>query len=980
MSVISSGVLVVSGTTATDLEIIQEGQLSVLDEGFAKQVVLSDGGTAVVSSGGTLYICTISDGGLATVLESGFAQDVTLKQGGRFHVSSGAIAHHSIIESGAVQILFEDSVCASACVEKGGELDVKCGGFARLTDLRNGGLVHVSSGAMVASASICGLLNVDPGGYVSRSTVLDGGELRLLGEDATANRIAVSSGGALHASDGAVFFMVSTYAGAEAHLSGGCYAMMVQLNGGTLHVSDGANVTSMTVNAGGHLDVQSGGVAAYVAWTPCVGTVTVADGAEVMFTSAYSGVYCGSADTLLSSAASFESQSIGALETMCVFSGGTVSDLDVQSGGQVFVYGGGLTGKVTVAGGAEMTVNEGAELNFDLRRTSSGAGALVNDLSAIRGTPLYTLTVNGDLGFGRYAYSLADGAGDFSGSISAKNAGGEVLGALTPGEKAVFDGIEYLLILAGSELTLSVTVPDPNPPTVTDIRVTPDTPTNQDVLVTAVFSDTEGEAHGYYHLEGEEVWSDYLDGVVVTRNTTVYLKAVDTFGLESEVAEVSVTNIDKDPPVITLTADTLTPARHTTLTASTEPGVDMYYSRDGVTWTLYSGPIEVAENGAYEFTATDAVGNTGTAGIVFENIYPAAPQNPVGTEDRVSWDTVGANYYILEYSADGFEHGIRAATAGSAVDMFELPAGTYQWRVRADDSGEWATGDDIESGNEPGTAEVVRSDSDGEGDIFFATPDGVWDDLYAAMHAGSKNDWSGTGEIVSATGRGRIHNLYFGSDDLNVLYLTDGGNGDALFIDDAYTELPEGVTAQSRLAKIREIRAGAGNDIVDLTSQEFEYTGPGMTIRGGDGNDTIWANKGFNMLFGDAGNDRIAGASGADLIAGGTGDDSLHGGGGDDVFAFCADWGTDTVKQLATGRVTLWFVSGDDSHWDPTTMTYTDGSNSVQVTGVAAEQVALKFGSDGSDQYAQYAAAGAFDGFSSARIFEAQGGGILASL
>ena len=362
---------------------------------------------------------------------------------------------------------------------------------------------------------------------------------------------------------------------------------------------------------------------------------------------------------------------------------------------------------------------------------------------------------------------------------------------------------------------------------------------------------------------------------------------------------------------------------------------------------------------------------------------PASPpEDPVGTPDKVSWKAAGADGYIVEYSIDNFEHVISVVTTGNAVDTPDLPAGTYQWRVRADaDNSEWAVGEAIVSEVEPGAPEVVRSNEDGSDDLFFAAPDGMWGTIYYAQHVGSVNDgWGGTNEIVSAKGKGKIQNLFFGSADPNVLCLSDGANGDAIFVDDIYTDLPESIAEQTaRLFKIHEIRAGAGSDIVDMTSQRFEYTGGGLIIRGGDGNDTIWANKGDNRLFGDDGNDRIVGASGNDLIVGGIGNDSMHGGGGNDVFAFCNDWGEDTVEQLGTGTVTLWFASGSESNWNAETLTYTDGENSVAVKGVAPDRITLKFGDDGSAQFDALSDAGAFDEFTSQKVFEDSDKGLLAS-
>ena len=386
-------------------------------------------------------------------------------------------------------------------------------------------------------------------------------------------------------------------------------------------------------------------------------------------------------------------------------------------------------------------------------------------------------------------------------------------------------------------------------------------------------------------------------------------------------------------------------------------------------------------NGTYQYAGHEYTIQAVTTIVLDTANLAEVPKKLTGTPDKVSWESTGAELYVVEYSTDNFTHVIRVATTALAADMLDLPSGTYRWRVKTDDGGTWAFGGAIVSDNDSATPKVVRSNADGNDDLFFCTPDGTWENYYFAKHLGSVNDWAGTKEIISAAGKGRIHNLYFGSSDPNVLCLTDGDNGDALFVDDIYTDLPESVAKHTaRLYQIQEIRAGAGDDIVDMTSQRYEYVGDGLTIRGGDGDDVIWASKGDNMLFGDDGNDRIVGASGNDVIAGGIGNDSMHGGGGDDIFTFCGNWGTDTVEQLETGTVTLWFADGNESKWNAETLTYTDGDNSVTVSGVSAEQITLKFGGVGDDavQFAALSDMGAFDAFTSRKIFEEKGAGVLA--
>ena len=355
-----------------------------------------------------------------------------------------------------------------------------------------------------------------------------------------------------------------------------------------------------------------------------------------------------------------------------------------------------------------------------------------------------------------------------------------------------------------------------------------------------------------------------------------------------------------------------------------------------------------------------------------------------GTKDEVSWKSSAVvPQYIVQFSTDSFVHAFAFETTGTAVDLLGIPAGRYRWRVMADTGSDdpWFDGEEFVSDNTTAAPKVFRSNSDANDDIFFATPVGTWSSLYCAKHVGSVGDWSGTGETVSAGGKGRIQDLFFGSADPGSLTLTDSENGDALFLDDVYTGLPEEIEENTaRLFRLREIFAGAGDDIVDMTSQRFEYTGSKLFIYGGDGDDVIWASTGRNMLFGDAGNDRIVGASGNDVIVGGIENDSMHGGGGSDIFTFCENWGSDTIEQLAEGSVTLWFPTGDESKWNPEALTYTDGENSVTVSGVSAENVTLKFGIEQSEVFLQLYYKEAFAEFASQKIFEDSDNGCLASV
>jgi len=79
------------------------------------------------------------------------------------------------------------------------------------------------------------------------------------------------------------------------------------------------------------------------------------------------------------------------------------------------------------------------------------------------------------------------------------------------------------------------------------------------------------------------------------------------------------------------------------------------------------------------------------------------------------------------------------------------------------------------------------------------------------------------------------------------------------------------------------------------------------------------------------------------------------------------------VEQLADGTVTLWFESGSLENWNEAAMTYIDGVDSVTVSGVTADRVALKFGGDTSGL-----PEGVFAAAASENIFEDKSKGLLA--
>ena len=405
-------------------------------------------------------------------------------------------------------------------------------------------------------------------------------------------------------------------------------------------------------------------------------------------------------------------------------------------------------------------------------------------------------------------------------------------------------------------------------------------------------------------------------------------------------------------------------------TGSISVKVDEMLSPDAFTfdWGGIRNDLAVAGNTALRFMENE-FDDLVIKKIEMEKLKPVVSNDG----SIVIWADEGyAGEYQVELAQeDDFSVAIRVATNGTGFDVSYRSDWIYYCHV-AETGGAFGGAEscNVTSGDTP--CQVV-SNANGRADIFFASVDEnvVWSALYQAKN-------TVTGETASITGRNRIRDTFTGSEsDANILYLSDADNGDALFMDDIYSEFGEA----ARIGLIREIRAGAGSDVVDMTSERYTAKLAGMTVRGGAGDDVLWGAAGGNKLFGDAGNDRITGGAGDDVIAGGAGNDKLAGGGGNDIFTFGGNWGADVVSQTADGTVTLWFASGSLSNWDEASLTYTDGENSVRVSGVTADKITLKFGEG--EGYDALAAAGAFLESTAEAVYETEAmrtQGVLASL
>lgn len=171
------------------------------------------------------------------------------------------------------------------------------------------------------------------------------------------------------------------------------------------------------------------------------------------------------------------------------------------------------------------------------------------------------------------------------------------------------------------------------------------------------------------------------------------------------------------------------------------------------------------------------------------------------------------------------------------------------------------------------------------------------------LHGGAGNDhlFGGTGDDVISSGAGDDV-IEGGSGQDRVVYtvplgeitVTDLGNGTIR------VDTPDG---SDLLTDIEFLGLTDGAPSIDelLTPPPP----PGLTLYGGDGNDTLMGSSHADLMVGNGGRDTINGTAGDDIIDGGAGDDSLRGGAGTDTI-----YGGDGDDLLKGGTDTDFLYGG----------------------------------------------------------------------
>ncbi|MBP5585516.1 MAG: AIDA repeat-containing protein [Lentisphaeria bacterium] len=587
------GCLFVSGGTVNNTTVNPDGFLGVSSGGKAIGITINYIGQLYVVSGGTACDTTVNSGGKVWI-DNGGTADSTVFDGGWLTVSSGGTANEiSLTNAGA--FISGGTVISATINGLGGLSDsfgfvISSGGTAISTTVRGFNYTYgivVSSGGTAIGTTIDGLngytglgMVVSSGGTAYDTTVKTGG-IFYVSSDGRATAIRENGGYVSAYDDALISFTPNTFSGMI--LEGGPIIekdSWYHLSRGSATIHSGTTANSAAIN-GGHLFVYSGGAVSSTTLTgnltnfkdnviSCLGEITVYGGSidhAVVNSLGKVDIFSGGTAniTTVNSGGSVCISSGGtAGKTIVnndgffhVLSGGTADGLVVSSGGVVLVNGI-LSGQITIERGADLFLDQDAVFDFDLTPASLGGEALVNGFSRIAGDASYTLTVREDQPVG--IYQLARNVHEFDKTISVTSVSGTKLSTLSVGQTVFINNLSYTLSLDDASLFLSIREPGPDTiaPAVFSVRQSHSDPTLRAVTVTADFADDVALKSRLYRIGEDGAWLDYTSGVTLTENATVYFKAVDASGNESEVVSRSVTNIEKnvhDPVYVYLDFD-----------------------------------------------------------------------------------------------------------------------------------------------------------------------------------------------------------------------------------------------------------------------------------------------------------------------------------------------------------------------------------------------------------------------------------------
>ena len=241
---------------------------------------------------------------------------------------------NTVVSGGELRVMYE-GIANSTTVNERGRLTISNSGIASNTIINSGGTMMfapaTSGGSAVRTTINSGGVLIGRGSFfLSETTINRGAVFSTVNPVSSLILDIVENGGFVSSNSRNIFtFASNTFTG----------KVLSDMDSATVH--SGTTANSTTIRNGGRLVVFSSGSA---------NQTYVSEG--------------------------------GLLQ---ISSGGTANHVSISSDGALYAsFGGKLTGQMTFADGAEITMDEYTTLDFDISGCTAGAGARVNNLSLIQ--------------------------------------------------------------------------------------------------------------------------------------------------------------------------------------------------------------------------------------------------------------------------------------------------------------------------------------------------------------------------------------------------------------------------------------------------------------------------------------------------------------------------------------------------------------------------------------------------------------------
>jgi len=400
-----------------------------------------------------------------------------------------------------------------------------------------------------------------------------------------------------------------------------------------------------------------------------------------------------------------------------------------------------------------------------------------------------------------------------------------------------------------------------------------------------------------------EVTATSSDGSTSTQSYTINVSDVDEFDVS--------TPVDGDAGANAISED----AAAGSTVGVTASASDADATNSGVTYSVDDARFTVDADGTVRVAAGASFDTESEASI---DIVVTA----TSADGSASNETFSINVSDVDETISG--------TAGDDVITDSGDAGDTLLGLAGDDHLIGDTGNNTLDG---GTGADLLQGGQGD-DTFNLTADSTWSGSYVAHNVQ-------TGENVSLSGKNQFTDHIAGGEGNDTLVGTD--QNDAIFLDDGISANHADASG-ARIESVENFQLGAGDDILDMTSNQYIYT-TDMNVDGGSGNDTIWAGSGDDTIDGGIGSDSIDGGAGDDTLHGGDGDDELEGSSGNDTLYGGA--GNDEIEG-GSGDDTLHGGDGDDElEGSSGNDTLYGGAGNDEIEGGAGDDIL--FGGTGND-------------------------------